>query len=170
MHGRYSLFSCTCAYPSPPRRCLGLECALGHARGLGGGLGGNTGGATSIVGHETVLNRMSADASGGGTVRPRAAWPNDTFLSARNIRLACDASLRRLKTDYLDLYQMHHVDRATPWDEIWQAMDTLRQQGKIIYVGSSNFAGWDIAAASEIAKASAVTVRSCSRAAPSVVP
>jgi len=49
-------------------------------------------------------------------------WPNDTFLSARNIRLACDASLRRLQTDYLDLYQMHHVDRDTPWDEIWEAL------------------------------------------------
>jgi aryl-alcohol dehydrogenase-like predicted oxidoreductase len=79
-------------------------------------------------------------------------WPNDTFLSARNIRHACDASLRRLQTDHLDLYQMHHVDRNTPWDEIWEAMQTLRQQGKIIYVGSSNFAGWHIAAAQEAAK------------------
>jgi NDP-hexose 2,3-enoyl reductase len=80
-------------------------------------------------------------------------WPNDTFLSARNIRLACDSSLRRLQTDYLDLYQMHHVDRATPWDEIWEAMETLRAQGKILYVGSSNFAGWHLASAQEAAKA-----------------
>ena len=65
-------------------------------------------------------------------------WPNDTFLSARNIRLACDGSLKRLQTDYIDLYQMHHVDRSTPWDEIWEAMETLRAQGKILYVGSSN--------------------------------
>jgi NDP-hexose C3-ketoreductase / dTDP-4-oxo-2-deoxy-alpha-D-pentos-2-ene 2,3-reductase len=79
-------------------------------------------------------------------------WPNDTFLSARNIRLACDGSLKRLQTDYLDLYQMHHVDRKTPWDEIWEAMETLRTQGKILYVGSSNFAGWHIAAAQEAAK------------------
>jgi aryl-alcohol dehydrogenase-like predicted oxidoreductase len=78
-------------------------------------------------------------------------WPNDTFLSARNIRLACDASLARLQTDYIDLYQMHHVDRRTPWDEIWEAMATLRTQGKILYVGSSNFAGWHIAAAQEAA-------------------
>ena len=79
-------------------------------------------------------------------------WPNDTFLSARNIRLACDGSLRRLQTDYIDLYQMHHVDRDTPWDEIWEAMETLRQQGKVLYVGSSNFAGWDIAKAQEAAR------------------
>lgn len=80
-------------------------------------------------------------------------WPNDTYLSARNIRLACDASLRRLQTDYIDLYQMHHVDRSTPWDEIWEAFETLRAQGKILYAGSSNFAGWHIAKAQEAAKA-----------------
>ncbi len=80
-------------------------------------------------------------------------WPNETFLSALNIRRSCDASLRRLQTDYIDLYQMHHVDRSTPWDEIWEAMDVLRQQGKILYVGSSNFAGWHIAQAQEAAKA-----------------
>ena len=79
-------------------------------------------------------------------------WPNDTFPSARNIRLACDGSLKRLQTDYIDLYQMHHVDRDTPWDEIWEAMETLRAQGKILYVGSSNFAGWHLAAAQEAAK------------------
>jgi aryl-alcohol dehydrogenase-like predicted oxidoreductase len=79
-------------------------------------------------------------------------WPNDTFLSARNVRLACDASLRRLQTDYIDLYQMHHVDRDTPWDELWEAMETLRAQGKILYVGSSNHAGWHIAKAQETAR------------------
>ena len=78
-------------------------------------------------------------------------WPNDGKLSALNIRRACDASLQRLQTDHIDLYQMHHVDRETPWDEIWQAMDVLVQQGKILYVGSSNFAGWHIAQAHEAA-------------------
>jgi NDP-hexose C3-ketoreductase / dTDP-4-oxo-2-deoxy-alpha-D-pentos-2-ene 2,3-reductase len=78
-------------------------------------------------------------------------WPNDTKLSALNIRRACDASLRRLQTDYIDLYQMHHVDRVTPWEEIWEAMSVLRQQGKIVYVGSSNFAGWHLVAAHEAA-------------------
>lgn len=73
-------------------------------------------------------------------------------LSAMKIIRHCEDSLKRLQTDVIDIYQMHHVDRDCPWDEIWQAMDTLRTQGKIIYVGSSNFAGWDIAAASEIAR------------------
>ena len=80
-------------------------------------------------------------------------WPNDGRLSARHIRAACDESLRRMQTDHIDLYQMHHVDRTAPWDEIWQAMDTLVQQGKIVYVGSSNFAGWHITQANERTKA-----------------
>jgi NDP-hexose 2,3-enoyl reductase len=78
-------------------------------------------------------------------------WPNENRLSALNIRRACDASLRRLQTDYLDLYQMHHIDRDTPWDEIWEAFSVLRQQGKVIYFGSSNFAGWHLAQAQETA-------------------
>ncbi|MHB8312095.1 MAG: aldo/keto reductase [Candidatus Dormibacteria bacterium] len=80
-------------------------------------------------------------------------WPNDTFLSARNIRHACEASLRRLQTDHIDLYQMHHIDRETPFEEIWEAFEVLRRQGKIIYAGSSNFAGWHIARAQEQARA-----------------
>jgi aryl-alcohol dehydrogenase-like predicted oxidoreductase len=79
-------------------------------------------------------------------------WPNEGRLSALHIRRACEESLRRLQTDHLDLYQMHHVDRDTPWDEIWQAMEVLVQQGKVIYVGSSNFAGWHIAQACENAR------------------
>jgi aryl-alcohol dehydrogenase-like predicted oxidoreductase len=77
--------------------------------------------------------------------------PNDRRLSALHVRRACDESLRRLRTDHIDLYQMHHVDRSTPWDEIWQAMELLVAQGKVIYVGSSNFAGWQIAQACEVA-------------------
>jgi aryl-alcohol dehydrogenase-like predicted oxidoreductase len=79
--------------------------------------------------------------------QPMDTGPNDRRLSAYHIRRACEASLRRLKTDHIDLYQMHHVDRATPWEEIWQAMEQLIREGKITYVGSSNFAGWDIATA-----------------------
>lgn len=79
-------------------------------------------------------------------------WPNDSKLSARHIRQACDDSLKRMQTDYIDVYQMHHVQREAPWEEIWQAMEVLVQQGKIIYVGSSNFAGWTIAQANEAAK------------------
>ena len=80
-------------------------------------------------------------------------WPNMSRLSALNIRRACEDSLRRLKADHIDLYQMHHIDREAPWEEIWQAMEVLVQQGKIIYVGSSNFAGWHISQANETARA-----------------
>jgi aryl-alcohol dehydrogenase-like predicted oxidoreductase len=79
-------------------------------------------------------------------------WPNQSRLSALHIRKACEDSLRRLKTDYIDMYQFHHVDRLTPWEEIWQACEVLVQQGKILYVGSSNFAGWHITQAQEAAK------------------
>jgi aryl-alcohol dehydrogenase-like predicted oxidoreductase len=79
-------------------------------------------------------------------------WPNDRFLSAVNIRQACEASLQRLQTDHIDLYQMHHVDRQTSWEEIWEALTVLRTQGKVIYFGSSNFAGWHIAQAQEAAR------------------
>ena len=78
---------------------------------------------------------------------------NDRRLSALNIRQACEGSLRRLQTDHIDLYQMHHIDRETPFDEIWQAMEVLVQQGKVLYVGSSNFAGWHIAQAQGLAAA-----------------
>jgi aryl-alcohol dehydrogenase-like predicted oxidoreductase len=78
--------------------------------------------------------------------------PNGGRLSAYHIRRACDDSLRRLQTDRIDLYQMHHVDRDTPWDEIWQAMEILIQQGKVLYVGSSNFAAWNIVQSIEIAR------------------
>jgi aryl-alcohol dehydrogenase-like predicted oxidoreductase len=84
---------------------------------------------------------------------PMGDWPNEGRLSALHIRQACDASLRRLQTDHIDLYQMHHIDRNTPFEEIWEAMEVLRMQGKILYAGSSNFAGWHIAKAQEAAKA-----------------
>lgn len=108
---------------------------------------------------EEIIGRWFAS---GGTRRERTVLatklygsmsdrPNESRLSALNIRRALDASLQRLQTDYIDLYQFHHVDRKTPWDEIWQAMDVAVQQGKILYAGSSNFAGWHIARAQEAA-------------------
>ena len=78
-------------------------------------------------------------------------WPNQRHLSAVHIRQAVEQSLRRLQTDHIDLYQMHHIDRETSWPEIWQAMQVLVQQGKVVYVGSSNFAGWNLAQAMETA-------------------
>ena len=79
-------------------------------------------------------------------------WPNQSRLSALHIKRACEDSLRRLQTDYIDLYQMHHVDRQTPWEELWQAMEQLHREGKVLYIGSSNFSGWHLAQAQEMAK------------------
>jgi aryl-alcohol dehydrogenase-like predicted oxidoreductase len=107
---------------------------------------------------ETIIGRWLA--KGGRRERvvlatkvygPMYEGPNGGRLSAYSIRRACDDSLRRLQTDHIDLYQMHHVDRETPWDEIWQAMDLLVAQGKVLYVGSSNFAAWNIVQANEAA-------------------
>ncbi|MWA11883.1 aldo/keto reductase [Streptomyces sp. BA2] len=81
----------------------------------------------------------------------KPAWPNHDLLSAVNIRRSVEASLKRLQTDYIDIYQFHHIDRRTPFEEIWQAIDTLITQGKILYAGSSNFPGYKIAQANEIA-------------------
>ena len=83
---------------------------------------------------------------------PMGNWPNEARLSILHIKRACEDSLRRMQTDYIDLYQMHHIDRDCPWEEVWQAMEQLYREGKILYVGSSNFAGWHITQAQEIAK------------------
>ncbi|MEO3978622.1 aldo/keto reductase [Streptomyces sp. CAU 1734] len=90
-----------------------------------------------------VYGDMSADGN---------PWPNHNKISALNIRRSVEASLRRLGTDHIDIYQFHHIDRDTPVEEIWQAVDTLIQQGKILYAGSSNFPGWKIAQANEAAR------------------
>ncbi len=79
-------------------------------------------------------------------------WPNQSRLSAFHIRQACEASLKRLQTDHIDIYQMHHIYRQAAWDEIYQAMEILIKEGKVIYVGSSNFAGWHIVQAQEAAR------------------
>lgn len=110
---------------------------------------------------EQILGRWFAQGGGrrdrvvlGTKVYGRMGiWPNQSRLSAWHIVRACEDSLRRLRTDRIDLYQMHHVDRDTPWEEIWQAMEQLVQAGKVLYVGSSNFAGWHLARAQESARA-----------------
>ncbi|MEV0258403.1 aldo/keto reductase [Streptomyces sp. NPDC050732] len=81
-----------------------------------------------------------------------ASWPNHDRISALSIRRAVDASLKRLQTDHIDLYQFHHIDRLTPFEEIWQAIDVLVGQGKILYAGSSNFPGYKIVQANETAR------------------
>ncbi|MCU0316054.1 MAG: aldo/keto reductase [Fimbriimonadaceae bacterium] len=79
-------------------------------------------------------------------------WPNTGFVSALHIRRACEASLKRMQTDYIDLLQMHHIHRAAPWEEVWEAFEVLVRQGKVLYVGSSNFAAWHIVQANEAAR------------------
>jgi len=83
---------------------------------------------------------------------PMDEWPNHGGVNALAIKRECEASLRRLQTDYIDIYQMHHIPRGTPWEEIWQGMEQLVREGKVLYVGSSNFAGWHIAQANEMAR------------------
>ncbi|MGW4805935.1 aldo/keto reductase [Kitasatospora sp. NPDC004272] len=83
---------------------------------------------------------------------PTGSGPNEGGLSALHLRRAVEGSLKRLGTDRIDLYQMHHVDRSTPWEEVWEAFGVLRQQGKVLYFGSSNFAGWHLAQAQEAAR------------------
>lgn len=83
--------------------------------------------------------------------------PNDgpnspAGLSAYKIRRHLDGSLRRLQTDHVELYQMHHIERHATWDELWGAFEVAVNQGKAGYIGSSNFAGWHIAVAQAAAK------------------
>lgn len=79
-------------------------------------------------------------------------WPNTSRLSKLHMRKALDDSLRRLKTDYIDLYQFHHIWREATWDEIWEFCEWAHNVGKVLYFGSSNFAGWHIVQANEAAK------------------
>jgi aryl-alcohol dehydrogenase-like predicted oxidoreductase len=122
------------------------------ANGYGGSLG--KGATEEIVGRWFAKgeNRREHTVLATKLYGDQTDWPNEGKLSALNIRRALDASLKRLQTDYIDVYQFHHIDRNTPWDEIWQAMETAVTQGKILYNGSSNFAGWHIATAQEAAR------------------
>ena len=120
--------------------------------------GGNLAGYRGLT--EDIIGRWLAQ--GGGrrekvvlatkVYNPTGDWPNEGKLSALHIRRACEASLRRLQTDFIDIYQIHHVDRETPWEEIWQGMEQLQRAGKILYAGSSNMAGWHIVQACEAAR------------------
>ncbi|WHT16655.1 aldo/keto reductase [Crossiella sp. CA-258035] len=97
-------------------------------------------------------NRREKVVLGTKVGNPMTDLPNDSGLSARNIIASCEQSLRRLGTDWIDVYYMHHIDRSAPWEEVWQAMETLVWQGKVRYVGSSNFAGWHLVEAQASAR------------------
>ncbi len=107
---------------------------------------------------EEIMGRWFAQGSGRrekvvlATKLGHPDMPDGIGSSARVIKQSCEDSLRRLGTDHIDLYQMHHIDRATPWEETWQAMEQLVQAGKVLYVGSSNFGGWHVTQANEIAR------------------
>ncbi|MFE5816693.1 aldo/keto reductase [Streptomyces sp. NPDC056479] len=121
------------------------------------GWGENKGRTEEIIGNWFAKNAANRDKVVlatkvyGNMAADGEAWPNHDKLSAVNIRRAVDASLKRLRTDHIDVYQFHHIDRATGFEEIWQAIDVLVQQGKILYAGSSNFPGYKIAQANETA-------------------
>jgi aryl-alcohol dehydrogenase-like predicted oxidoreductase len=123
------------------------EALIGRWFALGGGRREKTVLATKV--YSAPMEWGSSDP-----VKRSGSWvgPNQKGLSAKHIREACEASLKRLNTDYIDLYQMHHIDRGVRWEELWQAMELLVAQGKVLYVGSSNFAGWHIAQAQETAR------------------
>jgi len=82
---------------------------------------------------------------------PMGSGPNDAGLSRQHLIKACEASLRRLRTDHVDLYQVHEWDGQTPLEETLAALDHLVQSGKVRYVGCSNFAGWQVMKALGIA-------------------
>ena len=82
---------------------------------------------------------------------PMGSGPNDAGLSRHHLIRACEASLRRLQTDYIDLYQVHEWDGQTPLEETLAALDHLLQSGKVRYVGCSNFGGWQVMKALGIA-------------------
>lgn len=123
------------------------------ADSYGGELGAGRGAAEKIIGEWLAAEPSRRDKIVLATklYSPTGTGPNDHGLSARHILDACEGSLKRLGTDHVDLYQMHHVDRSTRWEELWQAMEVLVRDGKVLYVGSSNFAGWHIAQASSVA-------------------
>jgi aryl-alcohol dehydrogenase-like predicted oxidoreductase len=75
---------------------------------------------------------------------PMGEGPNDAGLSRHHLIRACEASLRRLQTDHIDLYQVHQWDGHTPLEETLDALDTLVRQGKVRYIGCSNYSGWQV--------------------------
>lgn len=98
---------------------------------------------------EIIGEALGGKRPGGVLIASKARFamgsgPNDRGLSRHHLIRACEASLKRLRTDVIDLYQVHEWDGETPLDETLGALDTLISQGKIRYVGCSNYSGWHI--------------------------
>lgn len=117
-----------------------IDTADVYARWMPGGKGGES---------ETVLGHWLAARGNRGEVviatkvgSPMSDRPNHSGLSRAHIIAAAEASLRRLGTDYIDLYQAHQDDASTPMEETLTAFDTLVRAGKVRYVGASNFSAW----------------------------
>jgi NDP-hexose C3-ketoreductase / dTDP-4-oxo-2-deoxy-alpha-D-pentos-2-ene 2,3-reductase len=127
---------------------LGLN-FIDTADQYGGHLG--VGATETILGEWLVRDRARRDRIVLATKvhEPMSEDVNDRGLSARHIQMACEASLKRLRVDHIELFQFHHIDRTAPMEEVWQAADRLIAQGKVTYLGSSNFPGWKIAQAGE---------------------
>jgi aryl-alcohol dehydrogenase-like predicted oxidoreductase len=115
------------------------------------GGGGGQGASETILG-EALRGRRDDALIATKFGLPMGTNPNDSGASRRYIRKAVEASLRRLNTDYIDLYQLHTPDPETPIDETLAALDDLVHEGKVRYIGSSNFAGWQVADADWMAR------------------
>ena len=117
-----------------------LDTADIYSKWLDGHVGGES---EEVIGHWIAARKNRNDVVIATKVRGAMGdGPNDEGLSRRHILDAAEASLRRLQTDYIDLYQTHWFDAATPIDETMSALDTLVRQGKVRYVGCSNYPAW----------------------------
>ncbi|MBW4034468.1 MAG: aldo/keto reductase [Proteobacteria bacterium] len=104
----------------------------------------STGGSEEIIGEALGGVRKSGVMLATKVRFPMGKGPNDAGLSRHHIIDACNASLKRLRTDYIDLYQVHEWDGITPLDETIEALNTLISHGKVRYIGCSNYSAWHI--------------------------
>jgi aryl-alcohol dehydrogenase-like predicted oxidoreductase len=112
---------------------------------------------SSGVAEEILGEAMGGKRKPGMLIASKARYtmgpgPNDKGLSRWHLIQACEASLRRLRTDVIDLYQVHEWDGLTPLEETLEALDNLVRAGKVRYVGCSNFSGWHVMKAMEVAR------------------
>jgi aryl-alcohol dehydrogenase-like predicted oxidoreductase len=103
-----------------------------------------SGGAAEEILGEALRGRRDRVLLATKARMPMGDGPNDAGLSRHHLIAACEASLRRLGTDHIDLYQVHEWDGQTPLDETLEALDTLQRSGKVRYVGASNYTGWQL--------------------------